>query len=185
MRTTTRSTSFLLAALMSLIVICGVVICGLGSNALASQKGPDAGVFINRLENVLSSGFSQKQILFDRFGNSGGDSTQVSNDQLSVFTLGAKRQANIWADTILGGDYEAAGNTEVDVVEAVLQNNEVVAYHITYSEKAWYTGNCDQEKDLNACSEGRIVESSYVSPAATTWVEDSSLRAKFINMTIR
>ena len=176
MRTTTRSTSFLFDALMSLGVICGS-----GANARASQKGPDAGAFINRLENVLSSATVQKQILFDRFGSS----SQVSNDQLSVFTLGAKRQANIWADTILEGDYEAAGNTEVDVVEAVLQNNEVVAYHITYSEKAWYTGNCDQEKDLNACSEGRIVESSYVSPAATTWIEDSSLRAKFINMTIR
>ena len=176
MRTTTISSSLLFAALMSLALICGS-----GSLALASQKGPDAGVFVNRLESVLSSGAAQKQVLFDRSSSS----SQVSNDQLNVFTLGASRQANIWADTILEGDYQAAGNTEVDLVEAVLQNHEVVAYHITYSEKAWYTGDCDQEKDLNACSEGRIVESSYVSPAVTTWIEDSSSRAKFINMTIR
>ena len=93
----------------------------------------------------------------------------------------AHSQAQIWGDTILEGDYDAAGGTELDQVEGVYMGGQLIAYRITYSEKAWYTGACDTEADPSraSCQEGRIVESTYVSPKLTSWMRDDSAYAEF------
>ena len=93
----------------------------------------------------------------------------------------AHAQAQIWGDTILEGDYDAAGGTSLDQVEGVYMGGELIAYRITYSEKAWYTGSCDTEADPSraSCQEGRIVESTFVSPKLTSWMRDDSAYAEF------
>lgn len=102
---------------------------------------------------------------------------------LETFSAVAKKQAQIWADTILEGDYAAAGNTRLDRVEAVYEKvqdqEKLVAYRILYSEKAWYVADCDPRKSKESCESGRIVEASFVSPSATSWMRDDTAYADF------
>jgi hypothetical protein len=93
----------------------------------------------------------------------------------------AVKQTHIWPDTILEGDFEAAGDTRIDKVEAIHDGELLVAYRIHYSETAWYTGDCDPEKDptLRSCRQGRISEASFVSPMLTSWMRDDFAYAKF------
>ena len=77
-------------------------------------------------------------------------------------------QAQIWGDTILEGDYAADGKTDLDQVLVIKQDAKIVGYAITYSERAWYTGNCAyvslRPSTLSSCQEGRIHETSFVTP---------------------
>lgn len=93
-------------------------------------------------------------------------------------------QAQIWADTILEGDYEAAGHTQLDKVEGIYAGDRLIAYRITYSERGWYVGDCsydyENKASLKECQEGRIVESSFVSPQRTAWLRDDFAYADFV-----
>lgn len=93
------------------------------------------------------------------------------------------KQAQIWGDTILEGDYAAAGNTRLDTVARLYRQNEHIGYLITYSEKAWDTGNClydgINDSTLLGCKEGRIYESSYVSLNFREYFYDSKTMATF------
>lgn len=95
----------------------------------------------------------------------------------------AKEQSYIWADTILEGEYEAEGDTRLEKVEGVFADGHLVAYRITYSEKAWYTGLCDYDFEdkstLRDCAEGRIAESTFVSLDLTSWMRDENAFADF------
>ena len=77
-------------------------------------------------------------------------------------------QAQIWGDTILEGDYAADGKTELDQVLVIKQDAKIVGYAISYSERAWYTGHCayisQRPSSLANCEEGRIHETSFVTP---------------------
>lgn len=79
----------------------------------------------------------------------------------------AYQQAQVWADTILEGDFVADGKTRLDEVQALYKNKKLIGYKITYSERAWDTAYCNydglHEDTLRGCTEGRIVESSFVS----------------------
>ncbi len=78
----------------------------------------------------------------------------------------AKDQAQVWADTILEGDYTAAGDTQVDHVTMITKEGRLLMYKVTYFETAWYTGECDYDgtdSSLASCQQGRIYETSYVS----------------------
>lgn len=92
-------------------------------------------------------------------------------------------QAGVWGDTILEGDYAADGNTQLDAVEVMYKHNQAIGYKITYSEKAWYTGDCQFDGEnaalLNECSPGRIVESSYVSLDLSDYFSDDDTYASF------
>lgn len=91
-------------------------------------------------------------------------------------------QAQIWGDTILEGDYHAAGRTRLDVVEAFYKNDAIVGYKIIYSEKAWFVGNCEfhgTQDSLKNCKQGRITEGSFVSPDAQTYFTDEEKYAEF------
>jgi hypothetical protein len=95
----------------------------------------------------------------------------------------ATEQAQVWGDTILEGDYAAEGNTRLDEVIAIYKQNTLQGYKFTYSEKAWMTSDCDfdgqSQESLNACLQGRIVESSYASPDFSILERDPDHLAEF------
>ena len=101
----------------------------------------------------------------------------------SYFRIIAKKQAQIWGDTILEGDYIAAGDTRLDQVRELRINDKPVGYLITYSEKAWNISDCAYDglhpDTLNECVSGRIVESSYVSPDLSKYFYDDTTCATF------
>ena len=95
----------------------------------------------------------------------------------------AFEQAQIWADTILEGDYVADGKTRIDRIFRLYKNNQFLAYMLTYSEKAWDTGTCAYDglhvSTLQGCTEGRIVETSFVSPDFKEFFYNEKTYAKF------
>jgi hypothetical protein len=95
----------------------------------------------------------------------------------------AHDQAQIWGDTILEGDYYSKGHTQLDSVVAIFDSNEFIGYKITYSELAWYIGECDFTEDkpeaISECKEGRIHESSFVSPDFQNFFRDETDLADF------
>jgi hypothetical protein len=95
----------------------------------------------------------------------------------------AKKQAQIWGDTILEGDFAAAGSTRLDRAYALFKNKQLFGYLITYSEKAWNTSNCSydgiNDATLSGCTEGRISESVYVSADYTDYFIDDKMFAEF------
>jgi hypothetical protein len=93
---------------------------------------------------------------------------------LPHFQLIAKDQANIWGDTILEGEMDTDGQTLLEKVEGVYSDNQLIAYRITYSEKAWTLGDNGQPVDG-----GRISESTFVSVAMTSWFRDNWALAAF------
>lgn len=94
-------------------------------------------------------------------------------------------QAQIWADTILEGDYHSDGDTRLDLILAIYENGSFLGYKITYSEKAWYVGDCSFSysnlSTLARCEEGRIHESSFVSPDFNSYFRDETDFANFDN----
>lgn len=76
-------------------------------------------------------------------------------------------QAQIWGDTILEGDYAADGKVKLDSIMVIKRGAKVLGYAITYSERAWYVGECtyvrNNPSSLSSCEEGRIQETSFVS----------------------
>ena len=95
----------------------------------------------------------------------------------------AKSQAQVWADTILEGDYAAEGYTRLDRVEEIYKHNILIGYLIKYSEKAWDTSDCSydgiRDSTLVGCTPGRIVESSYVSADLKDYFYDDKTGAQF------
>jgi hypothetical protein len=129
----------------------------------------------------------RSRTLFDRTSDQEEPSTDVRNgarlrlwQRLSQIAID---QAGIWADTILEGDYEADGTTHLDLVEGIYLNDELIAYRITYSERAWHLGDCEYDFEdrstLNSCQQGRIRESSFVSSSLDSWMRDDSAYAEF------
>lgn len=97
----------------------------------------------------------------------------------------AGKQAYIWIDTVLQGDFHADGKTVLEEVIAIFKGSSLVAYKIDYSENAWYIGACnwDRESDagLASCPAGKIHESSYVSPDFKTYIRNDDDIAAFYN----
>ncbi len=92
-------------------------------------------------------------------------------------------QTQIWGDTILEGDYVASGRPRLDEVIAYYRDSELQGYKMRYSEKAWYTGECaynGTRASLANCKEGRIAETSYVSPDMETFFSDEEQFAQFL-----
>lgn len=145
--------------------------------ARADQAGPDYRDLATRLKSGQSG--LRSEVLYVH----ANPKTALDQDRLQTFASVAKQQAKIWADTILEGDYSAAGDTRLDRVEAVLDQSageeKLVAYRILYSEKAWYTADCDPRLGKELCEEGRIEEASFVSPTAESWMRDDTAYADF------
>lgn len=102
-----------------------------------------------------------------------------TTDRLRTIALD---QAQVWGDTILGGDYYTAGRTRLDEVVAYYKKGALIGYKIKYSEKAWDTNNCPfdgTKSSLKDCREGRIIEGSYVSADTLTYFSDEERYAEF------
>ncbi|WP_373998726.1 hypothetical protein [Bdellovibrio bacteriovorus] len=117
-------------------------------------------------------------------GKSSGLLTKYDLDRLNKIMI---HQSNIWADTILEGDYQSEGDTRLDEVVAIFKSSNLIGYKITYSEKAWDTASCDfdyedeSEDKYQDCTEGRIVESSFVSKDFKTYFRDDNAMAEFFD----
>lgn len=109
--------------------------------------------------------------------------SKLDAQMTEAFKKVAFDQAQIWGDTILEGDYHASGRTRLDVVKAIYKGDQVVGYKIRYSEKAWYTGQCEfdgrSKETLKNCKLGRISEESYVSTDLRTYFSDEDKLADF------
>lgn len=96
----------------------------------------------------------------------------------------ASDQAQIWGDTILEGDYAADGKTQLDAVVLIKKQSTLIGYSIRYSERAWYTGDCNytynNPQSLKKCREGRIHEVSFVSTDMSHAEVDENQFAEFV-----
>ncbi|UXR65488.1 hypothetical protein EZJ49_04375 [Bdellovibrio bacteriovorus] len=109
----------------------------------------------------------------------------LSEVQFKKLNQIAHKQSYIWMDTVLQGDLHSDGQTVLEEVVAIFRSNTLVAYKIDYSEKAWYVGACkwdgENESTLRGCPEGKIHESSFVSPDFKTFIRNTDDIAKFYN----
>lgn len=173
-------------SLLSVVVFLSTV---LGANAFADASGPGEKAFYQTIKNhkqacagdVCSAPFKAE----DAFSADEPEQSSLAVDVQAVLKNVAIRQAQVWGDTILEGDYQADGHTRLDVVTFLYKNNSLIGYRISYSERAWYTGECDfngdDEETLKDCTEGRIFESSYVSPDFKTYFRDEDDLADFVD----
>lgn len=109
--------------------------------------------------------------------------TKIDSLTLDALKKIAEEQAQVWADTILEGDYTANGQTELGMVQAIYQNGQLRAYHLFFFEKAWYTGDCNYDyenpKSLQSCQRGQINEAAFVSANLKTVLPDEDHYAEF------
>lgn len=162
--------------------VLGVLISSL---AFADQMGPNGDKFYEEAahyENSCQEGVCNlpysEQVVFDLER----DVNKLPPTEQESLRNVAFDQAQIWGDTILEGDYVADGQTRLDKVLAFYKDNQLVGYKIQYSEKAWYTGDCNydgKEESLNNCQDGRIEEGSYVSADMQTYISDEERYAEF------
>jgi hypothetical protein len=170
-------------SLISVVVFLSTVF---GGNVYADAKGPGADIFYRLIETYRQAcvhGCTDPFKNEDAFNVEQPGQSRLANDVESTLKYVATIQAQIWADTILEGDYYAEGNTRLDNVMALYKDNEFIGYRITYSERAWFTGECDfdgeEETTLKDCQEGRIHESTFVSPDFKTYFRDEDALADF------
>lgn len=165
-------------SLFSLVVFMSTVFIG---NVYADAKGPDANQFINEIETYRNACANGCQAPFK---NEDALARLNSDAQTNLKDV-AVAQAQVWGDTILEGDYYSDGQTRLDSVRALYDNEQLIGYKISYSERAWYTGECSfdgsDEAALKNCQEGRIQESTYVSPDFATYFRDEDQLADFKN----
>jgi hypothetical protein len=147
--------------------------------------GPNGDKFYEEaahFENACMSGQCQgpytKKLVYDQRRNI----NKLEAKEQAQMKVVAVDQAQAWGDTILEGDYFASGRTRLDQVVAFYKDNDLVGYKIQYSEKAWYTGDCQftgKRDSLKSCQEGRIYEGSYVSADTLTYFSDEDRSAEF------
>lgn len=156
------------------------------STAWADEAGPNSNKFYEDTaayeyacenENACVSPYRNEVVYnHSRQINKLADSTKDALNEISF------SQAQIWGDTILEGDYAADGNTRLDSVLAYFKGDRLIGYKIRYSEKAWYTGECDydgQEESLVSCAKGRISEGSFVAADLQTFYTNENEQADF------
>jgi len=171
-----------------IISLATFAILSIAGMAHADASGPNAKNFEKEIDayqkackTVCTSPFNEVDVYDIRQPKNTplDDGTQAKLKQIAL------EQAQIWGDTILEGDYYSEGNTQVDHVSAIYDKGQFAGYKIIYSERAWYTGECNFSPDkldtLKACSEGRIHEASFVSPDFQTYFRDDSDLANFVN----
>lgn len=155
------------------------------SLALADKMGPNGDKFYEEaahFENACSEELCKAPYSQQVVYNQSSKLNKLSVDTKNVLKSIAFEQAQIWGDTILEGDYHAAGRTRLDLAIAYYKDNQLVGYKISYSQKAWETSECNfdgTKQSLKDCKEGRIIEGSYVSPDAQTYFSDEERYAEF------
>lgn len=157
----------------------------LSSWALADQMGPNGDKFYEeaaRYEHACQTAPCKNNYSHAIVYNQKQRFNQLTPEIRDSLKKVAQDQAQIWGDTILEGDYYAAGRTRLDEVLAFYQGTHLIGYKIKYSEKAWYLGDCEfngKRESLKGCKEGRIIEGSYVSADHQTFFSDEERYAQF------
>lgn len=147
---------------MKTLILTLLTVVSLTSPAAQSRTNDVATIFnlVQRFDQNCTQG-----ILIESY--SSDDLVKLPADLLSIIYQVAFDQAQIWGDTILEGDYVADGNMRLDEVHIIKQGDTVIGYALTYSERAWFTGDCaynsTNRNSLEFCQEGRIQERSFVS----------------------
>jgi len=170
-------------SLISVVVFFSTVFIG---NVYADARGAGADDFFNQIQTYRKAcavGCTAPFKNEDAFSSQDPVHSHLAKEIQETLKTVAVDQAQIWADTILEGDYFADGNTRLDQVTLIFKDDKFIGYHIVYSERAWYTGECnfngDDEQQLKDCLEGRIQESAYVSPDFKTYFRDEDSLADF------
>ena len=130
-------------------------------------------------EKIICRAPYNRETLLDE--NFNGLSPEIQNTLFEV----AQYQAQIWADTILEGDYVSAGDVRLDEVTAFYRGAELLGYNISYSETAWNISDCAYDgapESLKSCTSGRIFETSYVSNDMQTFFSDEERFAQFLSL---
>lgn len=167
------------------IALAACLLLGMMSSAGADEMGPNGDKFYEEaarfetacVQDSCAAPYTRKVIY-----SQNPQPASTSGDVTQRLTEVAFDQAQIWGDTILEGDYHSEGKTRLDEVVAFYKDNKVVGYKIQYSEKAWYTGECNfdgSNDSLQTCQEGRIIEGSYVSADTLTYFSDEERYAEF------
>jgi hypothetical protein len=168
----------------TLLVVFAMIGCA--GSAFADARGVNAKEFIQQIEkyrtscgsDICQAPFEQKTI----FSFESPKQDDLSADLKADLQQVANAQAQVWGDTILEGDYFADGPTQLDIVTSIYENNKLIGYKLSYSEHAWFTGECDfdgDESTLSDCTEGRIQESTYSSADFKTFFRDEDDFADF------
>lgn len=130
-------------------------------------------------EEICQNSFSQK-VLFKLMPVKPLSLDKATHGQLERIAF---EQAQIWGDTILEGDFVAAGDTRLERVVGIYREHSLVAYLISYSETAWSTADCaiedENPESLKGCVQGVIRESAFVSPTLQTVLTDDEHYAEF------
>ncbi|MNJ91320.1 hypothetical protein D3C87_89710 [compost metagenome] len=155
------------------------------SMALADEMGPNGDKFYEdaaRFETACQTDPCKtpysRQLVYNQKTKANKMTPEITQRLRAV----AFDQAQTWGDTILGGDYYAAGRTRLDEVVAYYKKDKLIGYKIRYSEKAWYTADCGFDgtrNSLKECKTGRIIEGSYVSADTLTYFSDEEKYAEF------
>ena len=117
---------------------------------------------------------------------------QINKKVLTKLLKIANKEAQIWYDTILEGDYQLSPSQDLtlDEVALVTVSGKAVAYRIKYSHAAWDVANCDYQDDLTAeneltimqgCVFGKIVGTSYVNLKMTQAERDHNNSEEFLD----
>lgn len=173
---------------MKLVVVATLSL--ISSLALADSMGPQGDKFYEEaahFANACSEEPCKAPYSTDVLYNQKNRTNKLAQDTRETLKKVAWEQAQVWGDTILEGDYTSAGRTRLDSVQGFYKENRLVGYKITYSEKAWYTGECNYEgtrESLKGCKEGRITEVSFVSPDMKTFFTDEDRHADFDSNTV-
>ncbi|MBC7371178.1 MAG: hypothetical protein H7326_06415 [Bdellovibrionaceae bacterium] len=175
-----------------LIRIASMTVLNLGfsisltSSALADNFGTGARDFENRIQTYqkfCSQGCKNPFSETAAFEFTEADKSKLDSATRANLERVAFDQAQVWGDTILEGDYVAEGKTQLDHVFAIYESGKFLGYKISYSEQAWFVGECDynyhDSTTLKGCTSGRIHESSFVSPDFETYFRDETDLADF------
>ncbi|RYZ82346.1 MAG: hypothetical protein EOP06_21855 [Proteobacteria bacterium] len=160
-----------------------------GAFAFADAKGANSAQFKARIAAFEKSCTLDCRKTFSQslgFAAQEQSVAELSEQLSSHLKAVSDEQVQVWGDTILEGDYISEGETHLDRVIAITENGALIGYRITYSAPAWYIGECSfsprNPESLKACQDGRIEESSYVSPDMQSYFRDESDFADFVEV---
>ncbi|MDX9731312.1 MAG: hypothetical protein RBT63_06025 [Bdellovibrionales bacterium] len=159
---------------LSLAFFAAVSLTAIAAPAVvkADHAGDGFRPWVDNIRAVVRSGQYDTRV-FDLTVNSLDMGTRARLEEI------AYDQAQIWADTILEGDYLAAAEVALDSVEAISRDNQFLGFRIIYSSSAVDISDCDARVSYDDCQKGRIVEATLVSPDMGSWVRDDRSFAEF------
>lgn len=133
--------------------------------------------YLKRHASITPANFETKEIYSYSM-----DLVEVDESLHEQLLSVAQSQSEVWGDTILEGDVASLGEIRLDEIEELKDDEELLGYRITYSQRGWATGDCDlsqaTSEDLRSprafahCAEGRIFESAYVVADLSTYFVD-------------